>query len=243
MKNSLLLLTGWGSTHHVWDRIIPALLTSDQIVNVIPPWMANSQIGASLGDLDNYVDTLAASISTPRDIIAWSMGGLIAIRLANRHPACVNKLVFISSSPQFVDPASTSTTAIDPHWFSDFRHQFQRQPEKTLRRFQSMLVAGDKHAREVLRHLRSEAQVCDFDFNECRLGLDLLEQDFRQDLISINHPFCFIQGLNDSVLNAHAIEVFSQQIHAELILLEATGHVPQLSDPELLAAHIKCFLQ
>mgnify|MGYP001390032355 CR=1 FL=1 len=241
MNRTLLLLTGWGSTHRVWDLIIPALPASYHIINVIPPWLQNSQIAASLADLDAYVDALAAKITAPVDVLGWSLGGLIALRLSQRHPASVNKLVLVSSTPKFVAP-DNHLAGLDYQWFNEFKHQFQQQPEKTLKRFQSMLVAGDQYGREVLRHLRSDGLTAEFNWTECNLGLAVLEHDLGQAYQDLDRPCCFIHGRNDRVVNAQSVMALTQQTPAELVLLDDTGHVPQLSNPELLAHHVNTFL-
>ena len=135
-----------------------------------------------------------------------------------------------------------SEMCIRDRWFSDFKSQFYRQPDKTLKRFQSLCAAGDKYGREVLRHLRSDALTSDFDLTECRLGLALLERDMGQAYLDLDRPCCFIHGMQDSVVSAQSVLELTQQTAAKLVLLDDTGHVPQLSHPELLATHINAFL-
>ena len=242
MNKTLLLLTGWGSTHRVWDLIIPVLPASYHIINVIPPWLQNRQMTASLADLDDYVDALAATITAPVDVLSWSLGGLIALRLSQRQSASINKLILVSSTPKFV-ASDNHLAGIDYQWFSEFKHQFQQQPEQTLKRFQAMLVAGDQNGREALRQLRADVLTAEFDWAECNLGLALLERDLAQAYHDLARPCCHIHGRNDRVVNAQSVIAWTRQTANECILLDATGHVPQLSNPELLANHVNTFLR
>ena len=97
MNKDILLLTGWGATCTVWEPIIPALSDGCQVNCVTPCWLNHHVIEGSLGDVDDYIEKLALTITRPINIVAWSMGGLLAIKLATRFPDAVENICFISS--------------------------------------------------------------------------------------------------------------------------------------------------
>ncbi len=245
MKENLLLLTGWGSSHHVWDLIIPALETCCQINNVIPPWSQEACDHGTLAQLDEYVDKLAenylSSDQSASHVLAWSMGGLIAIRLAARHPRCVKSIVFIASTPKFVSPDNLRS-GIDFDKYLALKKNFDVNPASTIKSFQALQVVGDENARTVLKQFRSYEDVSSQSMSELQVGLELLETDFSEQLLSLACPKYFILGADDAIVDCHNAEYFAQQSKSEWVSWPQVGHAPVLSCPQRVAEQISSFL-
>lgn len=99
----LLLLAGLGSRARLWGEL-PSLLA--RTFTVIAP--DNRGVGGSRGgrpfSLSGAADDAAAVIRhlgrRPAAVLGVSMGGLIACRLAARHPSLVSRLVVASCAPR-----------------------------------------------------------------------------------------------------------------------------------------------
>lgn len=240
-KEKLLMLTGWGSSHHVWDLIIPALERGCQINNVIPPWCKAANVRGSLFELDDYVDAIANVCTSPQHVLAWSLGGCVAIRLAVRHPDLIRNIVFITSTPKFVS-VDNHHTGIDFDRFVALKKNFTDNPVATIKDFQALQVVGDENARHALKQLRAHNDYLHFDMQELGVGLELLEQDFSPQLQALSCPTYFILGQEDAVINHLHVEYILQQTHSEYVLWPRVGHVPQLSCPPRVVDQISTFL-
>jgi pimeloyl-ACP methyl ester carboxylesterase len=100
----LLLVNGYAATGADWDPTFLALLAERH--RVICP--DNRGIGGSgLGEEELTIDAMAADLEALLDaleierapVVAWSMGGFVAQRLAVRAPGRVSALALISTDP------------------------------------------------------------------------------------------------------------------------------------------------
>ena len=242
MKKNILLLTGWGATCTVWEPIIPALSDGCQINCIIPSWHKDSEIDCSLSNVDGYIEKLAATITMPTNIVAWSMGGLLEIKLATRIPELVGNICFVSSTPKFVS-ADNKNAGIDYQWFNQFLDQYQSQPVVTLNKFLTLQAKNDAAVRSCLRLLKS---VCDFenyDLIECGVGLKLLQQlDLSEELTALECNTSFIHGSSDAVVNLQSVQHAAYISNSPLSIISGAGHVPQISQPDAVARIINTYL-
>lgn len=224
-----MLFTGWGSTCDVWKPIIPALSERYQVNCHAPAWVEENTMASSMQDFDQYIDELAIALQAPVDVVAWSMGGLLAIALANKFPGKVNKICFISSVPTFVSDEDENA-GIDYEWFQNFRQQYHHQALKTLKRFTAMQVQGDNFAKATLNKLKDISSFERYDLIECGFGLDLLsELNLKKELLSLEQEIIFIHGSKDVVVNVQAAQHVASIADAPIHLIEQAAHVPHLS--------------
>ena len=229
MKKQILLFTGWGATCDVWNSIIPALSKRYQVNCHEPSWLGVKKMHTSLSHFDEYIDELASQLHHEKYIIAWSMGGLLAIALAKRYPQIVNKICFISSTANFVSQHD-QYAGIDFDWFQSFYAQYQEQPVRTLKKFLTLQVKGDVHAKQTLIKLRNACPFEQYDLIECGHALQLLSKlNFKSDLSNLKCDVAYIHGRQDAVVNAQAVQHDASLSKSSLHCLEHAGHVPQLS--------------
>ncbi len=108
-RPTILLLHGAGLGGWMWQPV--AALLRDRF-DVLTPDLA----GHPDSDAPHFTtnadaaDRLAATLTTPVTVVGFSIGGQVAMELASRHPALVERLVVISSlSSPSVSPAVMST--------------------------------------------------------------------------------------------------------------------------------------
>lgn len=220
----------------MWDLIIPVLAQRYQIKCINPPWVKESEITASLDDIENYTEELALSLSElPTKIVAWSMGGLIAIHIAKKFPQLIKQIILISSVPQFVS-TNEFRYGINKTWFDKFILDFRNNSRSTFGKFIALQAKGDEYQMSTLRFLKQNCVFDNFDIDECLRGLELLQQQ------QLNHEFqvlnckrMFIHGDKDTVLPIASAQFVAQQTNCELKIIENAGHAPQISHPDLTA--------
>ena len=223
------MITGWAATHAVWKRIIPALRQYGQVNPIQPPWLKAAAAQASLDNFDLYVEKLSKVINTPTHIIAWSLGGLIAIAAASKKAQAVKSICFISSTPKFVCQ-NNHNSGIDYQWFKSFAAAFDAEPIGTLEKFLWLQSKGDNFAGFTLQFLKNNFDFENYDLQECKRGLVLLEElNLLDKLAGLACKKVFIHGDKDAVVNLQAARLACQSAQAEMHVIQGAGHVPQVS--------------
>ena len=196
-------------------------------------------MAVSLSDLNEYIAAVAATIKTTTNVVAWSLGGLMAIRLALAAPSLINKIVFIASAAKFVNQG----TAINPAWFKKFQSDFKNRPAATLKKFLALQTKDDEYSQSALRQLRNILPVEQYDFNECDLGLAMLANlDLNSELKRLPCSAGFIHGECDAVLPIQAGRAAAAECGAKFYSIPAAGHAVHVSHPQLVAEIILNYL-
>ncbi len=242
MSKEILLLTGWGTTCGVWNSIIPALDSGCHVHCHVPTWVMENKMNTSLKDFDEYIHELAAMFVSQINIIAWSMGGLIAIRLATLYPERVKKICFLSSVSNFVDPHNAHA-GIDYHWFESFCKQYQQDPIRTLKKFLTLQVRGDEFANITLARLKKICPFEQYNLTECGLGLALLNDlDLTDQLIGLDCDTMFIHGEQDAVVRSAAARHVAMISQSPIHMISHAGHVPHVSHAEQVTEILNRYL-
>jgi pimeloyl-ACP methyl ester carboxylesterase len=97
----LVLVHGLATTRLIWRRAAPALSAERRVVMLDVPGFGASPPAGEGFELAVVADAIAAGldeagVERPFDLVGHSMGGAIALTLADRHPDVVRKLVLVS---------------------------------------------------------------------------------------------------------------------------------------------------
>src|SRR5947199_5282181 len=87
----LLLVHGFGGAAWNFSELVPLLPGRRLIVPDLPGHGGSSALPATT--LAGIADVLATLLDGPTDVVGHSMGGVVALRLAERHPALVRWLL------------------------------------------------------------------------------------------------------------------------------------------------------
>ncbi|MCM5703582.1 alpha/beta fold hydrolase [Larsenimonas salina] len=160
MSPSIFLLPGWpfsaqamhGLADHLANQRLPARLLE-------LPWHA----GASP---DAWVDRLMADIDENSILVGWSLGGMLASKLAERSPERVERVVMLGSNVRFIQDSSWPTAMV-PATFERFYQLFKRRPETAIAQFEQLCIAPNPPI-DVMTY---RANV---PYDHMRAGLDVL---------------------------------------------------------------------
>lgn len=240
----LILLHGWGLHGGAFRQLMDALRDEFCVTAIDLPGFGRSPAGSEPMSLDMIADSIAKLIAKPAVWLGWSLGGLVAMRLATRHPDLVRALVLVAATPRFVQ-APDWTAGMAPETFSGFADGLSDDYRATLKRFVSLQTGSGSASRELIRQLREEIfKHGEPNVEALAASLKLLrDTDLRQSLSEVEAPALLIHGDEDRLTPAAASEYLAQELSsAEMLLVKGAGHAPFISHTDSVAASIRSFI-
>lgn len=150
MPAQLLFLPGASGRTQLWEPVAQLLAHSATKIPVGWPGFGPTPPDASIRGLDDLVASVAALVDRPTALIAQSMGGVIAMRVALAKPERVTHLVLAATSGG-VDvaglggedwrPSFHRANPTLPRWFSEARDDLS--PQLPAVAIPSLLLWGD----------------------------------------------------------------------------------------------------
>lgn len=236
-----VLVHGWGLNRHVWDRVVATLGDERRVTALDLPGH-----GAAAPAAD-WVTALADAAPTPAVWVGWSLGGLMALRVAATRPEQVRGLVLVGSSPRFARgddwPWGLPQAVLD-----DFGRRLESDYEGLMREFLALQVqgsrAGDAGVRGLLRYLRDVLSNAPPTPEGLRHGLDLLRGlDLRPALPDIAAPALWVAGNRDRLAHPEAARRAAALMpDAAPHVIDGAAHAPFLSHPGAFLAALRAFL-
>lgn len=239
MSPQPIFLHGWGLHGGIWSETLAAL------AGVAPylPGYGGRPMPAPYS-AESLADALAETVTTPVTLIGWSMGGMVALALAARHPGKVAKLVLVGASPAFVNRPGWEH-GLAPEVLAGFAESLRQDYRATLLRFLSLQARGGEGAREVIGRLRDTVfQRGEPHAATLAAGLDLLRDVDLRDLTAyVACPTLVVHGGYDTLCPMAAGRWLADHIPgARLALHERAAHAPFLSHPRWFVEHVESFL-
>lgn len=171
---TLVLLHGWGYHKSAWpESWLQTLCERYDLLLVDLPGHGDDScqaiVDADLSTLDAWLQCLGASLPAQYSILGWSLGGQVAMRLAQQQSSHVQALICLASNLSFVQrdgwPEAMAQDALQ-----QFQTAFACLPERTLQRFCVLQAQGSEDPMAMTKLLRNQVR--------CRpslgMGLDWL---------------------------------------------------------------------
>lgn len=226
----LVLLHGWGLHSIVWDDIMPGLLQHFRVTVVDLPGMGQSPMPAGDYTLDYLARHVAAILPERCHLMGWSLGGLVALKLASERPQQVQSLTMVASTPRFV--ADGDWPGVDARLFDRFMEVFNEDAEGTLIRFLALNCKDASTLREDVRKLKDILYFCGLPAPRAlRGGLAVLrDTDLRAELKHLSVPHLLLFGEHDNIVPLATASALATEhpVH----WLADVSHVPFVSQPE-----------
>ncbi len=234
----LVLLHGWGLNASVWHCISDRLSAHFCLHLVDLPGYGRSQ-GFPAMSLDDMVASLLPQAPEKAVWLGWSLGGLVASRLAVQHPDRVEALITVASSPRF--SAAEAWPGIRPETLSGFQQQLSEDFQRTVERFLALQTLGTESARQDARALKSV--VLDHPVPSVEVlnaGLEILRGiDLRADLISLNLPMLRLYGALDGLVPRKVASLLDALWPASTsVIMQRAAHAPFISHPSEFCQYI-----
>ena len=255
----LVLLHGWAMSPAVWAPL-RALLGDRPVLAPALPGHAGAvpaRHAAPEDLLAAWSDALLARLPQQATLVGWSLGALLALDIAARHPMRVARLVLISSTARFVAdvPDTAAVTQPATAWpglaaetVAAFCNGFAQSPQATLRRFLALQCLGEATRKVLADQLESclapEHRGGTGEHAGLRAGLELLAcADLRPVLAQVRQLCLLIHGEHDALMPVAAARMLAQALpDAQLAHLPAGGHALPLSHAADCARLIERFM-
>jgi pimeloyl-[acyl-carrier protein] methyl ester esterase len=241
----LVLLHGWGLHGGLLESFAAALAPRFRVHALDLPGHGRSPWAKGCADLEGIARRVADHLPDHCQLLGWSLGGMVATRVATLFPERIGKLVLVATTPRFLSardwPHGTDAAVLE-----DMARGLARDWERTVREFLSLQVRGDENQLETLRELKRLVLAHGApSTGALAAGLDLLRQvDLRAELARVVAPTLVIGGELDRLTPPGAVAALAAGIRgARLEMIARAAHAPCLSHRDAVAALVTDFLE
>ena len=246
---AIMFAHGFGCDQNMWRFVAPAFEDRYRTILFDQVGAGNSDLNAysfeKYGSLQGYADDIA-EIGLALELkdavfVGHSVSAMIGVIAAAKAPELFKALVLIGPSPSYIDEG-------------DYRGGFTRdQIEELLESLDSNYMGWSATMAPVIMGNPERAELGQELTNSfCRTDPEIAKNfaratflsDHRSDLASVRVPTLILQCSQDVIAPQCVGEYVHRHIPgSKLVILQATGHCPNLSAPKETIAAIEAFLR
>jgi sigma-B regulation protein RsbQ len=245
---AIMFSHGFGCDQHMWRHVAPAFEHDHEVILFDHVGSGGSDLraydprkyGTLAGYADDVVEILVTLDAGPVVFVGHSVSAMIGILAAARAPERFAKLVLVGPSPRYVD---------DDGYTGGFA---RADIDELLTSLESNFLGWSSQMAPAIMGNPDRPELGEELTNSfCRTDPDIAAQfarvtflsDNRADLPGVTIPTLVLQCRTDVI----APQAVGEYVHREIpgsryVLLDATGHCPNLSAPEETTAAIRAFL-
>jgi sigma-B regulation protein RsbQ len=239
---------GFGCDQNMWRHVAPAFADRYRIVLFDHLGAGHSDLSAydpeRHDSLEGYADDVLELLRELdlRDVVfvGHSVSAMIGVLAANREPERFDRLVLVGPSPRYIN---------DEGYVGGFERE---DIEGLLHSLESNYLGWSGAMAPVIMGNPDRPELGDELTNSfCRTDPEIAAQfarvtflsDNRGDLPGLAVPALVLQSADDAIAPRAVGEFVEREIpDSRLVLLDATGHCPNLSAPEATVAAMRSFV-
>ena len=245
---TMLFAHGYGCDQNMWRHLIPQFEQDYRIV--LFDYVGHGKSNASAfnptryGTLDGYaedvLDICEALAIQDAVFVGHSVSAMIGILAAKKAPERFESLVLVGPSPRYINDGDYTGgfTREDIDGLLEFLDSNHLGWSSTM----APVIMGNPDRPELSEELANSFCRTDPMIAKHFARVTFLS-DNRADLPVVSKPCLILQCMNDAIAPQAVGEFVHRHIpNSKLVLLDATGHCPHLSNPEITGIAIKSFL-
>jgi sigma-B regulation protein RsbQ len=246
---AMVFAHGFGCDQNMWRYIVPAFEIEFRTILFDYVGAGGSDLSAydpekyaSLDGYANDVIELCRALDVRGGIfVGHSVSAMVGVLASKKAPELFDKLVMVGPSPRYIDDSDyvggfTEAQIHELLEFLDSNHMGWSQA-------MAPMIMGNPERPELGEELTNSF---------CRTDPKIARQFARATFLSDNRadlpgvkPRCLVLQCSEDVIAPQSV---GEYVHAKLpssafVLLDATGHCPNLSAPEATVVAIKAFLR
>jgi pimeloyl-ACP methyl ester carboxylesterase len=245
----LLLVHGYGGAAWNWAELAPLLPGRRLLIPDLPGHGASAPLPAA-PTLAGFADVLARlceeeGLATV-DVVGHSLGGVVGLRLAERRPQLVRRLVLaaaagISTSTRLSEVFITLAGVLRPARIAARRvDRVAASPRLRRLVFGGFEVANADALSE--RAVHGFLRAAELHTDALAAGLALVRDDPRLDLGAVRCPVLVLWGGRDRQVPLEDAFEYARRLHAPLRVIADCGHLLIGERPDACARAIDDFL-
>ena len=239
----LVLLHGWGLNAEVWRCVSEELASQFTLHLVDLPGYGRSR-GFGAMSLDEMAQQVLDAAPQNAVWLGWSLGGLVASKIALDNPGRVSALVTVASSPSF--SAQDAWPGIKPEVLAGFQQQLSEDFQRTVERFLALQTMGTETARQDARTLKQTVLSLPMpDVEVLNGGLEILKTvDLREPLASLAVPHLRIYGYLDGLVPRKVVPLLDDLWpESQSLVVAKAAHAPFISHPGEFSSALSGFIR
>lgn len=238
------LLHGWGMHGGVFGALATALARNSRVHRLDLPGHGRSPWSKGAADLEGLARLVAEHLPAECRLVGWSLGGMVAVRLATLYPARVPRLALIATSPCGAKRRDWPH-GLDDDALTGLATRLGRDWRGTMQEFVSLEVRGEENPLATLRELKQRLYEHGAPSTAAlAAGLALLRgTDLRPELPRLKARTLVIGGEYDRLAPPAAVAALAALVPgARLESIARAAHAPFLSHRERVESLLAEFL-
>jgi len=245
---AMIFAHGFGCDQNMWRLVAPAFGSEFQTVVYDHVGAGSSDLSAydpaKYGSLTGYADDLIEIITTlglrQTIYVGHSVSGMIGVIAANREPDLFEKLVLVGPSPRYINDGDY-VGGFDEAQINELL-EFLADNHLGWSASMAPAIMGNGDRPELGEELTES--FCRTDPTIARQFAEVtFKSDNRADLPGLSTPTLILQCQDDIIAPLAIGDYLHEHIpNSKLVIMEATGHCPNLSHPDEVISEIRAFV-
>lgn len=231
---AVLFIHGFAGSSQWWENQVEFLKQDFQVITIdLPGHGQSSWMPVNPKEMAVDIAQILALLHVHEvNIVASSMGGLIAFELYRHIPQAVMRMSFVGSLPKLAQ-APGYLAGLNVEKIRTLSNQFDGNYASILDIFFRSLFTmkeRDSEAFKLVKELRAKETLPNRE--ALKYFLDIIEKyDLRDRIASVICPLQFIRGKEDYICTQEATDWVSEHtFNARFDVIDACGHLPFLTD-------------
>jgi len=250
-----ILIHGWSSSWFAVSPLFPVLKQRYHCLAVDLPGFGQSPPSKERLTIPLYAELIKGLIEQvspkkPVTLVGHSMGGMISLTLALKHPELMERMVLlcptISGRLSFLInitlfPFVVMERFFLTRWLVNVLEPVMGITDSLLRT--PLFADKTEISAEAYEHIKADSRRRDQGRVRSEAFRAMRENDLRGKLSSLKVPSLVVWGMEDNVVPLRdASVVASEWPEADLRIIPNAGHWPQFETPQLTEQYVRAFL-